>query len=496
MDGHRKALALAIPQTAISTRACEKCTRSKRKCDKALPECGRCYRLNASCVYDYVAPQPRATSSRSKSGSQDGFRLDDGAVDGSENDVLEIKKILSSHEIDWRPSVRQYYYTVHNWFKIISQDKLQEIMLLGSNDDQAWIQMQNADWQADLDTKDTTTLLIVCMHLLIQMTDSSDPENSIFCSIYRATKRAFATLSCLATPTIELVQCGAMLCLFEFGHSRSRFAYRTLSETVAMARIAGLKPGKYVGDLETKSDGNGEGDGGSVWWGLFILDQYIHLDPAMNDLPLILESPQEDDLLPMESVIWDGQSHQIFARKVPITVPFSVPLGSFQRAAQASTTLHRAHLWDTRVRQEAKLSPVADFAHIDRTIRSLLDALLIQCPKWEVFCDAFAMCMSSIFILYRPYLVSGRKTTPEFHLEESPVDTDVEQAAATIKFAIQMAGQSCAPAAISCCQAAQQVFALNDRLADPHGAFMEIYKALKIFSKRWKVGGQREPSSF
>lgn len=38
------AASASAPPEQLAVRACEKCTRSKRKCDKRLPACGRCLR--------------------------------------------------------------------------------------------------------------------------------------------------------------------------------------------------------------------------------------------------------------------------------------------------------------------------------------------------------------------------------------------------------------------------------------------------------------------
>lgn len=126
-------------------------------------------------------------------------------------------------------------------------------------------------WPPQIDTEEVA-LLVLCMYLVTITDKDLPPKDSMFSSLYRAAKRAFASLSCLSRPTLELIQCGALITLFEFGHGRSRFAYRTLSETLAMARTAGIKSG-------THSENNPvivartEEDKRALWWGIFILDQ-------------------------------------------------------------------------------------------------------------------------------------------------------------------------------------------------------------------------------
>lgn len=121
-----------------------------------------------------------------------------------------------------------------------------------------------------------TAVLIFCIYLLTQTASKCNPGESIFGPAYQATKRKYAMLSSLTNPTLELIQCGALLSLFEFGHGRAKFAYRTLSETIALARIIGVKPGSLLGTFDS-SDHHDDGseDVRAVWWGLFILDQYV-----------------------------------------------------------------------------------------------------------------------------------------------------------------------------------------------------------------------------
>lgn len=152
--------------------------------------------------------------------------------------------------------------------------------------------------------------------------------------IYRTTKRLFGLLTSTSEPSVDLIQCGILLALLEHGNGNSRAGYRTLAQAVAMARIIGIAPGKYEGPDHGSSDGSldvvGSPGGGSpppississllspspiadnantaailrtdyysshptappfqpqpqsvqeeeqnraLWWGLFILDQYV-----------------------------------------------------------------------------------------------------------------------------------------------------------------------------------------------------------------------------
>jgi hypothetical protein len=115
-------------------------------------------------------------------------------------------------------------------------------------------------------------LLVMCMYL-VTLTDSDmGSDGNMFSPMYRATKLAYATLSCLSMPTVELIQSGALIALFEFGHGRARAAYRTLSGTRAMAQTSGVKPGVYLHGIQSVAS-RIEEEKQALWWGIFILDQ-------------------------------------------------------------------------------------------------------------------------------------------------------------------------------------------------------------------------------
>ncbi len=256
------------------------------------------------------------------------------------------------------------------------------------------------------------SLLVICMYLVTSTNNNVGSDGSMFSPLYQSTKRAFATLSCLSLPTMELIQCGTLIALFEFGHGRARFAYRTLSETLAMIRTAGIKPGIYARNTNQEIMRQTDEDGEALWWGIFILDQYvstsspvnresfalisnryIHMDPTANDLPLIVDAPSEDSLLPTEGDPWNGHSHSVSERRMPVNGQVSFHLGGFQRAAQAASLLNEAHKWGEMARKRATLPRVAEFQHLDKAIRSVLNAMLAQSGGWDVFCAAFATCM-------------------------------------------------------------------------------------------------------
>ncbi|KAH8889164.1 hypothetical protein GQ53DRAFT_825484 [Thozetella sp. PMI_491] len=484
-------------------RACERCMRGKRKCDKGQPRCGRCHRLESTCVYDYEQGNVSGTTSHRDSTPQDVI----AQLPPVESELDQLRSLIMAADVDWCRAIDNFFHTVHNWFKILPRDKFESLELYGPDSETGHKQPRSDGWLSR-GPRDFA-LLAICTYLVGLTDDDKGSDGTMFSPFYRATKRAFATLSCLSLPSMELMQCGALIALFEFGHGRGQFAYRTLSETLAMALTFGIKPGIYARDNDHPVINRAEEEEGrALWWGMFILDQYIHMDPLAKDWPLLVKSPSDDYLLPMESVIWNGHSHTLFERRMPVNGDVSIHLGTFQRAAQAATLLNKTYRWEQVMKRQPGFPEIAEIEDIDKAIRSMLNAMLEQSHNWDVFCDAFAMCLSSLFMLYRPYVIHLR-SREKSQQEQALNHVETEQAVAAVRFGVRFVvdlaiqfnshlsqnpnwlANLAPPANITCLQALEHVVVSGDVLPSEQEGFIEIYKALKIFSKRWALGEAR-----
>ena len=110
-------------------------------------------------------------------------------------------------------------------------------------------------------------LLILSMYLVTKSARYPDTENATLDAVYKATKKAWALLGCLSDPAMELMQCGALITLFELEYGEPRLAFRTLTETLCMASIFGLGAVKQKTDECIYQR--------ALWWTLFILDQCV-----------------------------------------------------------------------------------------------------------------------------------------------------------------------------------------------------------------------------
>ncbi|KAJ4157165.1 hypothetical protein NW754_008810 [Fusarium falciforme] len=234
-------------------RACEKCTRTKKKCDKALPACSRCTRLTTTCSYDfiYTAPTTAVVDPGYLLGSKDtyGPGVFDPAFDVSSTMIMSL---LSSRNIAWREATERYFQTMNPWLSVVHPELFAlRADAIGSGSGSGAGPSSNAD----AGPRDpAVALLIVCMQLVSQYDDEAaaastsvnEGKDMMEMPAYRAAKRVLSVLRGLSAPSIELVQCTILLALFEFGHGDVLRAYVTIGDANTMALALRISPGKYI----------------------------------------------------------------------------------------------------------------------------------------------------------------------------------------------------------------------------------------------------------
>ncbi|KAI2467050.1 hypothetical protein F4781DRAFT_433810 [Annulohypoxylon bovei var. microspora] len=444
------AAAAAAAIGGLAGRACEKCRASKRKCDKKLPFCDRCKRLNAKCHYlqdisNNVNPHgAQFVIYQSHPLTHDSLFRGPEPLDGiTASQLLSLVSTGASPghpQVDWRGAVTNYFFCVHPWFAVVhpavferqvaglvaAVDSPPSDATPGRRDSlpgsghhyRAPARQATPEWPSKV-----VALLVLVMYLNTRMRVTDAGEQPVFDETYRTAKRLLSPLllPCVGdpTPTIELVQAGALMALYEYGHGEIAAAYRTLSQTVVTARALDIKPGQVAdsgGDAVMLSVD--EEQSGCLWWAMFILEQSIHQDEDAKALPFLLESPTRNTLLPETPPMTppaDGGSFPVSpppsssaTRHLSAGVLVSrEKFGGFQLSAKTASLFHRAIRIDKERggRRPGEAPPlVAAFADLDREIRETTLALLSDTLDWESVLDCFAMLVSSLFILYLPYL--------------------------------------------------------------------------------------------
>lgn len=182
-----------------------------------------------------------------------------------------LMSLLSSKGFSWRESVELYFQTTNLWLSAVHQERfLKKLERLGPNDNPS---------------EPEIALLIVCMHLVTQYADSGRPimpdgTEMLTLPTYVVAKRVLGMLRALSAPSIELVQCAALLCLFEFGHGDYMRAYVTVGDAYTTAKFADIRPGKYMEAEKNQPVPPDEDERRDLYWALLIVDRYVGSRPA------------------------------------------------------------------------------------------------------------------------------------------------------------------------------------------------------------------------
>lgn len=267
-------------------------------------------RLNAKCHY---VQDPNFSNSNSNNAqvvflSQSHSLASDILFRGAEplegiaaSQILSLVSLDTSGapQHDYRQSIALYFNFIHPWYGVVHPTLFYRQLqsMLGSADSRSPSDMDSspyshgtADHQVTTQKSQSThtgspelaskefALLVVLMNLTIRMRLTDAGEQHMFDETYRTLKRILALLLMVCAdgphPTVELVQCGALMALYEYGHGEIETAYQTLSQTAAVARVLGIcatqKGESGIDDVPLTLQ---EEQQNCLWWGLFILEQ-------------------------------------------------------------------------------------------------------------------------------------------------------------------------------------------------------------------------------
>jgi hypothetical protein len=174
-----------------------------------------------------------------------------------------VHAVMTAHGVSWQAAIDSYYQAIHPWLSIVHYEtfygKLEPPM------------DKNDKRPPDVEM----ALLFLCMHVATMWVDSEHGGllGMMRHPLYRAAKQALGLLRSDSEPSVELVQCGVLLALYEYGHGGPKKAYMTLGEAAAMGSVLGAKPGKFDLDDFDKPLDPDEEQMRALYWGVFIVDK-------------------------------------------------------------------------------------------------------------------------------------------------------------------------------------------------------------------------------
>ncbi|KAE8140492.1 hypothetical protein BDV38DRAFT_279993 [Aspergillus pseudotamarii] len=253
--------------TSHANRVCRRCRSHKRKCDKLLPVCSLCKRLNRVCCY---------TEPNGIAGSRDAPE-NVSSISLPVPDLVQLTSANISHTIRIqvftiigdesriRAAAAVYFRTIHPWFPILAEapfkKRLSHILT---------------------HTSPELGLLTLCMVLLAaKPVDDEIPPRMR--SLYILVKGFIASLEATEINSLELLQCRLLLTIYEVGHGMYPAAYISMGANVRAAVALGANGVSKTQLEETFRSSERADEARRTWRGIIITDRFVLSSSVCTD---------------------------------------------------------------------------------------------------------------------------------------------------------------------------------------------------------------------
>jgi hypothetical protein len=146
--------------------------------------------------------------------------------------------------------ITEYFKNVHYWMPVISRIRLHNLL------SKRPLHQQEPD----------SILLLLSIKLILSIPD----EGKNASEVYTITKHFFFLAEAAGCLTLQMVQAGIIIALYELGHGIYPAAFSTISTCARFGTALGLDE-LSAADLA----GAGGEEKIRVWWGVLIVDQYV-----------------------------------------------------------------------------------------------------------------------------------------------------------------------------------------------------------------------------
>ncbi|KAJ5579116.1 hypothetical protein N7450_007983 [Penicillium hetheringtonii] len=229
--------------------ACVRCRKQKRKCDRILPCCALCKRLNKHCVYQLPEDAPRLLAMPDWADlklNNLGYTLE-----------LQVSAVIGDG-LKLQEAAALYFRTIHTWFPIVSEKNYHA-------------RLANTRVQTNT-TPPELSLLTLCMALVCKEPIAGVLPDSTW-SLYVSIKGFVGLLEVMGANSLEMIQSRILLTTFEIGHA--------VNDAACISAAANLRAafGLNLDSLGQKSASPEEQEEiQNVRYALLIVDSYASLE--------------------------------------------------------------------------------------------------------------------------------------------------------------------------------------------------------------------------
>ena len=177
----------------------------------------------------------------------------------------EVLKHLGTFT-DIQSVVGQYFRTIHVWMPILSKKELNRHLILSQTEP-----------RADL------ALLCLCMKLITD-TPATSGSCDMRTSLYATAKRAWTSIVAAGEFSTNVLQAGALLAMYEFGHAIYPAAYQSAATCARLGIALGGANGCNGSALPAAHSWAEREERYRVWWICLLLDRYVQ--SSSDELPV------------------------------------------------------------------------------------------------------------------------------------------------------------------------------------------------------------------
>jgi hypothetical protein len=185
--------------------------------------------------------------------------------------ISPIPSQLAASISDIRHVAAEFFGKIHLWMPIISKKRFYEKLL-------------NPLMQPRIDVM----LLVYCMRLItVSPSDHADGENPKT-SGYLNARRFLLEAEVAGILSLQLLQAGLLVTMYEVGHAIYPSAYTSLGTWVRYGVSLGINRERPVGSIEP-FEWLEEEERRRVWWAILILDRYVFPSDQFVFIPIVAE---------------------------------------------------------------------------------------------------------------------------------------------------------------------------------------------------------------
>ncbi|KAK7754459.1 hypothetical protein SLS62_003479 [Diatrype stigma] len=424
------------PPPTRAAQVCANCKARKKKCNKALPKCGYCFRKGQSCCYETIRPQrprdhafPALGLGHGSNGNTllspytKAYPAVDPAAASEASLYLEVHRLICETGQSVDDLSARYFQGIHQFLPFVSRARFHDSISSSSS-----VTLMGAGATPTPPAGFSVLLLSICL-ITLPLSEGAARQQE---SLYLTAKSLLAQAQVLfgPPPSVSLVQAGLLLAVYEYTHGRPGEALVSIAGCARMAYAArihhmrrrdrGLAPrmlpeggtprtrsaavaaaGGIGADLRLEAE-----EAANTWWAIVICERLFFCEATVCDQPLVTVFPSGDAWLPVEPEILNKGIEDTSAD--PGSVPYYVPVPvsslscvdvrGFGRAAQAACLLDKILKGFNIPNLGARLLHLQG---LDAALQVFLGLLLKQCEGEDgVFCEALTITIRSLYTLH------------------------------------------------------------------------------------------------